>query len=577
MDNTLTSISFSIFSNRGIYALLLGSGISRNAGIPTGWDVVQDLIKKLSILRKEDCGPKPNEWFESTFSKEANYSTILGEMAKTPDERLNLLKPYFEPENEKLTPSKAHAYIAKLIKDGYIKVVITTNFDRLLENALRDEGIEPIIIKHSEDIKGALPLVHSRFTLIKVNGDYLDSRFLNTKDELSAYHDDLKIYLLNIINDFGMISCGWSAKWDIGLIKVFRESANFRFSSYWTYFGTCEAELKEIATFRKGQVIEIKSADSFFEQIHENIKALESLNDNHPLNADIAIAQIKKYIVSESYKIQLHDLLLQQTGMISNKLKDLHQSYNFTDIDHLRHLLQSYKSIMTIITPMLIHSVYWSKTLHYNLFKQVLSRLYIPEYNGLTSLRGTHNFRQFVALFAFYAIGITAVHTEKYEILIECFNLKVDKDESAYSGQIYLIDDVQPCNGVVDKEVMNEILSKNYYTPVSTYLHEYLLPFYNSLIPSNKEFERSFDIFEYLISLNYEHLCSTETFRFWAPWGEYKWRRGYGNDTISSFNAIADLQKEDWLPLKSGMFNGSYERFVEVRNNLQEFLNQVHL
>jgi hypothetical protein len=33
-------ISNSIYSNKGVFALLLGSGISRSAGIPTGWEVV---------------------------------------------------------------------------------------------------------------------------------------------------------------------------------------------------------------------------------------------------------------------------------------------------------------------------------------------------------------------------------------------------------------------------------------------------------------------------------------------------------------------------------------------------------
>ena len=206
MNNTITSISFSIFSNKGVYALLLGSGISKNAGIATGWDVVQDLILKLATLKHEKCEPTPQEWFESKFGIEANYSTILGKLAKTPDERLNLLKPYFESKDEKQLPSKAHKSIAKLVKSGYIKVIITTNFDRLLENALRDEGIEPTVIKHSEDIKGALPLVHNKFTLIKINGDYLDSRFLNTVSELSTYNDELKNYILNIINEFGITS-----------------------------------------------------------------------------------------------------------------------------------------------------------------------------------------------------------------------------------------------------------------------------------------------------------------------------------------------------------------------------------
>lgn len=578
MNNTLTSISFSIFSNKGIYALLLGSGISRNAGIPTGWDVIQDLIKKLAVLNKEKCEPSPKEWFENKYGIEVNYSTILGRLAKTPDERLNLLKPYFESREEKLQTSKAHVFIAKLIKSGYIRVIITTNFDRLLENALRNEGIEPIVVKHPEDIKGAIPIVHNQITLIKINGDYLDNRFLNTEDELSVYNDELKKYILHIINEFGIISCGWSAKWDTGLIRVLRESENFRFSSYWSHLHQCETELKDIALFRKGQTIQIESADNFFEQIFENISALEKLNDNHPLNADIAVAQIKKYIVKDEYKIQLHDLYIQQIEIVSAKLKELHGTYTFANKEHLRQLLLNYENNLSIMIPMLVNSVYWSGTEHYYIFKEVLSRLYIPSYSGMTCWQGTENFRQFPALMAFYSIGIMAVYSEKYEILKFCFNLKVDENVTNYSDQIYFIKNVHPCYGVVDKDVMNsEILGKSYYTPVSTYLHQFIRLYYSAIIPSENDFKKAFDIFEYLISLNYEFLCSTDTLRNWAPWGEYKWSRDFRNDVIKDFDLIADKQKDSWLPIKSGMFNGQYQTYLDVRNKLHEHLKQIHL
>lgn len=578
MNNTITSISFSIFSNKGIYALLLGSGISRNAGIPTGWDVVQDLIIKLAVLNKEKCEPNPHVWFEKKYGIEANYSTILGELAKTPDERLNLLKPYFESKEEKLLSSQAHVFIAKLIKSGYFKVVITTNFDRLLENALRNEGVEPTVIKHSEDIKGATPIVHNKFTLIKVNGDYLDSRFLNTVDELSKYNDELKRYVLNIVNEFGIISCGWSAKWDTGLIRVLKESENFRFSSYWSHLGPCETELKDIALFRKGETIKIESADSFFEQISENIMALEKLNDNHPLNADIAVTRIKKYIVSDENKIQLHDLFQQQIEIVTNRLKELNNSFTFSNKEHLRHLLLNYEKNLTILIPMLVNSVYWSKAEHYYIFKEVLTRFYIPSYSGMSCWRGTENFRQFPALLVFYSIGLMAVYTEKYELLKSCFKLKVDENDTNYTEQIYFIENVQPCCGVIDNEIMNrEILEEKYYTPVSTYLHLLIRPYFNVFINSDKDFERTFDIFEYLISLNYEFLCSSESLSNWAPWGEYKLRRNFKNDVIKNFDSNADMQKESWLPIKSGMFNGHYQTYLDVRNKLHEYLKQIHL
>jgi hypothetical protein len=41
-------LAFSVSRNKGAYALLLGSGVSRAAEIPTGWDVTLDLIRKVA-------------------------------------------------------------------------------------------------------------------------------------------------------------------------------------------------------------------------------------------------------------------------------------------------------------------------------------------------------------------------------------------------------------------------------------------------------------------------------------------------------------------------------------------------
>ena len=43
----LTTLAFSMYSNKGAYALLLGSGISRSAHIPSGWEVEEKLIQKI--------------------------------------------------------------------------------------------------------------------------------------------------------------------------------------------------------------------------------------------------------------------------------------------------------------------------------------------------------------------------------------------------------------------------------------------------------------------------------------------------------------------------------------------------
>jgi len=45
------SLAFSVHSGPGTYAILLGSGVSRAAGVPTGWEVTLDLVRKLAELQ----------------------------------------------------------------------------------------------------------------------------------------------------------------------------------------------------------------------------------------------------------------------------------------------------------------------------------------------------------------------------------------------------------------------------------------------------------------------------------------------------------------------------------------------
>ena len=53
LQKNLIKIAFSIHSNPGIYALLLGSGVSKGAGIPTGWEIVVDLIEEVRAAEGE--------------------------------------------------------------------------------------------------------------------------------------------------------------------------------------------------------------------------------------------------------------------------------------------------------------------------------------------------------------------------------------------------------------------------------------------------------------------------------------------------------------------------------------------
>ena len=201
MITPIDQLTLSLNTSKGTTALLLGSGISRSAQIPTGWEILNELIKRVAGL----AGASPSDddltkWFTDTFKAEASYSNVLEKIAPTPTERMLVIKSFFEPSIEPRTmqPTDAHKAIASLVKQGYFRVIITTNFDRLLEQALSAEGVHATVISSEDDISGAMPLVHSPCTIIKVNGDYLDARIRNTSGELEKYDDRLTNLLTRV-------------------------------------------------------------------------------------------------------------------------------------------------------------------------------------------------------------------------------------------------------------------------------------------------------------------------------------------------------------------------------------------
>jgi hypothetical protein len=585
MNNLLTTLAFSIYSNKGVYALLIGSGVSRKSGIPTGWDVVIKLIRNLAAVNKENCEPNPEHWFIEKYGEDPDYSTILNRLVSTPSERINLLKPYFEPTSNEIEeglkqPTQAHKSIAKLIKQGYIKVVITTNFDRLLETALQNEGIAPVVIRHTDDIDGAFPLVHCEQTIIKINGDYLDSRFLNTKKELSDYPEKLKKLILQIINEYGLISCGWSGKWDEGLLNTIRQSENFRFGSFWTHVGNCEPELADLALYRKGQNLEIQNADDFFTELLEKIEALERINDNHPLNADIAVARLKKYIVKDEAKILLHDLLCNEQENVYKKFHEINDFHIYPDV-RLLPRLEFYEQSLDILLPLIINGAYWAKPEHEQYFVNILTRLSEPPRNPNGQFyEDTRWFHYYPSLILFYAIGISSIIAEKFSLLHKIFKIKIAQISGGSTQKKYFIEYVNSCT--IDHDVINSIFGTSSSTPLSLVLERKLEPFFNQVIYNQTDFRDTLDIFEYLLSLNHLHLVGNFYGNNWVPYGQYKLRnfhrsREDENYPLKAFFDKEDIEKEDWLPIKSGMFSGSCEVYVDIKKRADEFISKINI
>lgn len=317
-NDPTTQLAFSLYENKGVYALLLGSGVSRSAGIPTGWEITMELVKRAGIASGVGEQEDWHAWYVGQTGDQPNYSTLLETLAGTQSERRAIVQGFLEPTAQELedglkVPTRAHRAIAEMVRAGLVRVIVTTNFDRLMENALRDAGIEPTIVSSVDTLAGAEPITHSRCFILKIHGDYKDARILNTDVELGDYPAELNALLDRIIDEFGLIVAGWSGEWDHALRAAFLRAPSRRYPTYWLARGGLSERGQELVTQRRASVVNGTDADTFFDALKLKLETIQQSRQPNPASVELMIAMTKRFMDRPEHRIQLDDLVTTQT------------------------------------------------------------------------------------------------------------------------------------------------------------------------------------------------------------------------------------------------------------------------
>lgn len=558
----MLSLSFSLQSNKGTYALLIGSGVSRGAQIPTGWEVLEDLIQQIALLEKEDTGGDPAAWYAKKFGAAPDYSKVLDAVVKSPTERSRLLRKYFEPTDEERergekAPTAAHEAIAKLVAAGYIKVIVTTNFDRLIETALEKQGISPVVIATPDSIKGAPPLVHSVCTIIKLHGDYIDTRIRNTADELSSYDAATNKLLDQVFDEYGLIVCGWSAEWDTALRAAFERCKSNRFTTYWTSRRDLVGAARDLAALRKAQVIKIGNADAFFSDLEQKLSALEEYDRPHPLSVKTAVASLKRNLSEDRYHIQLHDQLSQETERVFEELTGPHFTAQVAgpNSDFCYDRLKRYEASVEILQALMANCAYFASHHQAQLLTKTLNRIATrKEVAGTVLLL---YLQRYPVLLLEYAAGMAAIAAGNYGNLKAVFDAK----EKEPGKDPTPLTDHATC-AIVDSREGNAITKQeSMYAPISEHLFNVLREPLTALLPGDENYAEAFDRLEIHIALSIaDRALKAGDTSVWVPVGRFGWEgRFFGGGPLISLGKEMDRDGANWPPLKAGLFGSQAE------------------
>jgi hypothetical protein len=454
-----------------------------------------------------------------------------------------------------------------LVKSGHVRVILTTNFDRLIERSLEAIGVSPTVISTVDAIEGALPLTHASCTVIKIHGDYLDTRVKNTPEELAKYEKPLRSLLDRVFDEYGLIVCGWSADWDEALRGCLERCKSRRFTTYWAMVGAPSDAAQRLIHHRSAEVVKTSGADEFFGSLHDKVQALVSFDPGHPLSSRSAVATTKRLLSDEKFRIELHDLVRTEREKVVLSISDTRMplSMNLTR-EVAQKRLKEYEAATAILRDIFVTGCYWGTSNQSALWVAAIERLANRSHAGGDA--ALLRLRRHAALVVFFAGGLAALAGENYGTLRALFFQPMIRSRDGESPQ-RAVKVLYP-QAVMDRDLGRAVLDgkERDYTPFNNYLFEIMREPLRDVLPDDERYELMFDKLEWLLATAY----ASDSDREWTPLGRFSWKDASINRgaLVEKFETEARDGGKDWPPLAAGIFSSSeqFEKAAAVVNGM---------
>jgi NAD-dependent SIR2 family protein deacetylase len=312
-------LSVSIAEGERSYAFFLGSGISREAGIPTGSQILNDtknLLYEFKTHKKAENRKEIKKWFSESEFHDFGYSEILEYLCPSLEDRRKFLEKYFLD----VEPTVSHDLIADMVDKKLIKCIITTNFDRLMEKSLDKKGISYDVVSSEKDQEQLKPREHSNCRILKLHGDYHKFNIKNTKDELNKLESGIETEFNEVLEKFGIVVIGYSGS-DNGVMECFENRMNPRYTLYWLKRGDINKRVEELIRQQDGKKLERDSADGFLKELSKKVEIFQAHETGE--TPEFIIQEVKACIKDYTI-VHFQELANKQIKIIREKWNEIY-------------------------------------------------------------------------------------------------------------------------------------------------------------------------------------------------------------------------------------------------------------
>lgn len=271
------------------FCFILGAGASKASGIPTGGELAQDWFEQMS----EKC--TTDELTEWIAEKNIDSNNLAVSYCDIYDRRFSIRKEdgyaYLESIMEGKTPSVGYSFLAQILAQGHHRVVITTNFDSLTEDALFIyTEKKPLVVGH-ENLAQFIKAVGKRPLVIKVHRDLLLSP-RNDADGVGHLADEFAKNLEAVLKHYTPLVIGYGGN-DGGFMEFLDQLNEINGGIFWFYRESDppNEKIQGLVAKYNGRFVPITGFDDLLIQLGNQLE-LEKLDKRI---TDIAESRAKTY------------------------------------------------------------------------------------------------------------------------------------------------------------------------------------------------------------------------------------------------------------------------------------------
>ncbi len=199
-----------------------------------------------------------------------------------------------------------------------------------------------------------------------------------------------------------------------------------------------------------------------------------------------------------------------------------------------------------------------------------------PFKGGEFACDGTNYLHLFASTFLFHAVGMACVKFGYYQILKVMMNIKVPAGNALSQTYGYSLAHLSGTDHL-GSDILNDYMNASWYYPYSELISKKLESYYNEYVYDKDDYQCLYCTWEHLFSLMYNYYGCGIIKREFFPLGIFvRERMDFMRQTDNFYTIFfkkAEAEKDNWEPLKQGLFDSAFDKFLETYHKAENYYN----